>query len=269
LLTLRVHEQLTAARECRHDSVEVSLDLQRSVHSVQIEAEAWMWQGQRYPYLQVARDRTVYYWTGSAFEPAARFAGGLYKLVPTGWGAPTFEIDGIKMLPSEHISPFIDAERKVESIRPCGKVILDTCAGLGYFAACCLRSAAAHVHSYEKSAEVLWLRSLNPWSPAPSPALTLIHGDVLEHIVGLPAASVDAVLHDPPRFRIAGELYSQAFYEQLARVLKPKGALFHYVGTPNKLTSGRDVPREVMQRLERAGFSTRARGDGVLAVRRR
>jgi predicted methyltransferase len=269
LLTLQVHEQLMAGARRGATTVECSLDLQRSIHSVQLEVEGWVWHGQRYPYLQAARERTVYYWTGEAFEPVARFAGGLYKLVPTQWGAPTFEIDGIKMLPSEHISPFADAEHKVKSIHPRSKLILDTCGGLGYFAACCLQSNAAHVHSFEKNAEVLWLRSLNPWSPAPSAALTLIHGDILEHIVELPAASVDAVLHDPPRFGIAGELYSQAFYAQLARVLTPKGELFHYVGTPNKLTSGRDVPAEVMQRLERAGFSTRASGDGVLAVRRR
>ena len=52
---------------------------------------------------------------------------------------------------------------------------------------------------------------------------------------------MDAVLHDPPRFGIAGELYSQSFYDQLARVLRPRGRLFHYTGTPNKLTSRRDV----------------------------
>ena len=269
LLTLQVHEQMMAAVREGAQSVECSLDLQRSHHDVQLDVDAWGWQGRRFPYLSAARERTVYYWAGTGFEPVARFAGGLYKLVPTRWGAPTFEIDGIKMLPSEHLSPYLDAEHKVASIRPRGKVILDTCGGLGYFAACCLQNAAAHVHSYEKSAEVLWLRSLNPWSPAPSTALTLVHDDVLEHIGGLATASVDAVLHDPPRFGIAGELYSQAFYEQLARVLKPKGEMFHYVGTPNKLTSGRDVPREVMQRLARAGFSTRASGDGVLAVRRR
>jgi hypothetical protein len=83
----------------------------------------------------------------------------------------------------------------------------------------------------------------------------------------LPAGSFDAVLHDPPRFGIAGELYSQAFYEQLARVLKPKGKLFHYTGAPNRLTTGRDVPREVARRLQAAGFKTTLEGDGVLAVR--
>jgi predicted methyltransferase len=43
--------------------------------------------------------------------------------------------------------------------------------------------------------------------------------------------------------------------------------LFHYVGTPNRLTSQRDVPREVAARLQRAGFKVQLRGDGVLAVR--
>ena len=78
---------------------------------------------------------------------------------------------------------------------------------------------------------------------------------------------MDAALHDPPRFGIAGELYSQAFYNQLARVLKPRARLFHYTGTPNKLTSRRDVPREVASRLQKAGFSTELNGDGVLATR--
>ena len=73
------------------------------------------------------------------------------------------------------------------------------------------------------------------------------------------------MLHDPPRFGIAGELYSQAFYDELARVLKRRGKLFHYTGTPNKLTSGRDVPSEVARRLRAAGFATEFNGDGVLA----
>ena len=96
---------------------------------------------------------------------------------------------------------------------------------------------------------------------------TLDQGDVETEIAALPDASFDAILHDPPRFGIAGELYSQAFYDQLARVLRRKGRLFHYTGSPNKLTSGRDVPAEVMKRLKRAGFAAELNGDGVLAVR--
>ena len=84
----------------------------------------------------------------------------------------------------------------------------------------------------------------------------------------MPDASVDASLHDPPRFGLAGELYSQVFYNQLARVLKRGGKLFHYTGSPNKLTSGRDVPNEVAKRLRAAGFKTQLNGDGVLAVKK-
>jgi predicted methyltransferase len=198
----------------------------------------------------------------------ARYTNSLIKLVPTQWGAPTFEIDGIKMLPTAKVSPHEDAQRKVGLIRPRGKAILDTCGGLGYFAAWCLQGQAAKVLSYEKNPDVIWLRSLNPWSPPVGGGLTLVRGDVGVEIGSLPDRSFDAVLHDPPRFGIAGELYSQVFYDHLARVLKPRGVLFHYTGTPNKLTSGRDVPKEVATRLRQAGFSTEMEGDGVLAVRR-
>lgn len=268
LLSLKEHEALQAARARGAPTVECSLDLDRTRGTVELGASAWRWQGRDYPYLERCKERTVYHWTGAGFEPVSRFgAGGLIKLVPTEWGAPTFEIDGIKMLPTAQVSPYADAERKVGLIQPQGKVILDCCGGLGYFAAWCLRGGARQILSFEKNPDVLWLRTLNPWSPGAEGALTLTQADIGEHITRLPDASVDAVLHDPPRFGIAGELYSQAFYGQLARVLRPRGRLFHYTGTPNKLTSGRDVPREVATRLQRAGFSTEMNGDGVLAVR--
>jgi hypothetical protein len=246
-------------------AVECSLDLERTRTTVALDAHGWTWRDTRYPYLDACRDRTIYHWTGTAFEPVSRYAQSLIKLVPTEWGPPTFEIDGIKMLPTAQVSPYQDAANKVALVQPRGKVILDTCGGLGYFAAWCLQGGAAQVLSYEKNPDVIWLRSLNPWSPEPGAALTLTLGDVAEAIATLPDASVDAILHDPPRFGIAGELYSQAFYDQLARVMRRKGRLFHYTGTPNKLTTGRDVPAEVAKRLQRAGFVTELVGDGVLA----
>jgi predicted methyltransferase len=248
--------------------VECSLDLERSTTMVTLDAAGWNWNQTRYPYLETCRERTVYHWTGASFEPVSRYTQGLIKLVPTEWGPPTFEIDGIKMLPTAQISPYEDAARKVALVQPRGKVILDTCGGLGYFAAWCLQGQAAQVLSYEKNPDVLWLRSLNPWSPPPGGVLRLTLGDVALQVATLPDASVDAILHDPPRFGIAGELYSQAFYDQLARVLRRRGRLFHYTGTPNKRTSGRDVPGEVATRLQRAGFVTELGGDGVLARRR-
>ena len=268
LLTLTVNEILLRAASAGVDRCSCSLDLERTQTTVELIEGGWAWQGVRYPYIERCKNRTIYYWTGTAFEPVSRYSGALIKLVPTPWGPPTFEIDGIKMLPTAQVSPYADAERKVSWIEPRGKVVLDTCGGLGYFAACCLAANAAEVLSYEKNADVLWLRSLNPWSPRAEERLRLTHGDITSHIGEMAKGSVDAVLHDPPRFGIAGELYSQDFYDHLARVLKRRGKLFHYTGTPNKLTSGRDVPSEVAKRLQRAGFVTEVRGDGVVGERR-
>lgn len=271
LLTRDLAVALAATRDAGDATWRGSLDLGRSEGEATLAPAAWEWRGERYPYPEALKDRTLYHWDGEAFEPVSRYAGSLIKLVPTEWGAPTFEIDGIKMLPTARTSPFEDARRKVALVEPRGKTVLDTCGGLGYFAACCLEAGAARIVSFEKNPDVLWLRTLNPWSPDPSLSdgrLQLAQGDVSQAIAGIADASVDALLHDPPRFGIAGELYSQAFYDQLARVLRRGGRLFHYSGSPNRLTSGRDVPREVARRLEKAGFRTQLALDGVLATRR-
>ena len=266
LLTLPVYRALL---EAKGSAVECSLDLGRSITKVDVAAESWTWNGMQFPFPDACKDRTIYYWDGERFASVSRFTHSLIKLVPTAWGAPTFEIDGIKMLPTAQVSPYADAERKVSLVQPQGKVVLDTCGGLGYFADCCLRDGAAQILSFEKNPDVIWLRRLNAWSPDHDAdnALALTQGDVTEHIAKMPDQSVEAILHDPPRFGIAGELYAQAFYDQLARVLRPGGRMFHYTGTPNKLTSRRDLPREVATRLQRAGFSTEMNGDGVVAIR--
>ena len=273
LLTRPSADALLAARDAGAETWTGSLDLGRSSGEAQLLAEAWTWQGQRYPWPGKIKDRTIYHWDGDEFSSVSRYSGALIKLVPTEWGAPTFEIDGIKMLPTSKASPVDDARRKVALVQPQGKTVLDTCGGLGYFAACCLDAGAARILSFEKNEDVLWLRTLNPWSPDPEDVahggrLQLAHADVSQAILQIPDASVDALLHDPPRFGIAGELYSQALYDQLARVLRRSGRLFHYTGSPNALTSGRDVPREVAKRLEKAGFRTEPALDGVLGVKR-
>ena len=100
LLTLSVHEVLLAARAAGGGVLEASLDLGRSTATVEVVGGHWVWNGQRFPYLETCKDRTIYFWEGAAFQPASRFSGSLIKLVPTEWGPPTFEIDGIKMLPT-------------------------------------------------------------------------------------------------------------------------------------------------------------------------
>ena len=271
LLTLETLDAMRAARDRGEAAWQGSLDLGRSTGNADLGADGFGWRGKRYPWPAAVRPRTIYAFDGEAFAPVSRYAGKLIKLVPTEWGVPTFEIDGIKMLPTAKESPLDDARRKVALVQPHGKRVLDTCGGLGYFAACCLEAGAAAIASFEKNEDVLWLRTLNPWSPDPAASggrLSLAHADVSQAIAEMPDAAFDAALHDPPRFGIAGELYARSFYDQLARVLRPGARLFHYTGSPNKLTSGRDVPGEVAKRLAAAGFRAERALDGVLAIRR-
>ena len=268
LLTLEVIARIRAAAATGAAAVQCSLDLGRSLVSVTPDRDAFAWQGTRYPLPERPRDRSIYHYTADGWEPIARFGPPLVKLVATAWGAPTFEIDGIKMLPTAKVSPWDDAVRKVSLVQPAGREVLDTCGGLGYFAAACLDAGASRIVSFEKNPDVFWLRSLNPWSPVVGGALDLRQADVTAAMASFPPGAFGAILHDPPRFGIAGELYSQAFYDELSRVLARGGRLFHYTGTPNKLTSGRDVPNEVAKRLQRSGFATQMNGDGVLGMKR-
>jgi len=274
LLTRQSAQTLGAARARGATMWQGSLDLDRSIDAVALTVAGFDWRGQRWPWpTTTLKERTLYAClNGDDWVPVQRFSDRLIKLVPTAWGPPTFEIDGIKMLPTAQLSPWDDAATKVALVQPRGRRLLDCCGGLGYYAAHALAAGATLVQSFENNAEVLWLRRLNPWSPdIDAPALqgrfTLTEGDIAVAISALPDAHFDAGLHDPPRFGIAGELYSLAFYQQLARVLKPGAPLFHYTGTPNAKSSGRDLPGEVMQRLEQAGFRAERRLDGVFATR--
>jgi predicted methyltransferase len=273
LIAAGVQRALLAAKSAGERTLRCSLDLQRSETTVRLDEGSWWWNEREFPYPHGLKERSISYWNGVSFEPVARFTTSLVKLIATDWGPPTFEIDGIKMLPTAHVCPYADARQKVALVEPAGRQILDTCGGLGYFAACALSAGAARVLSFEVNPDVLWLRSLNPWSPdnrwvhPTPPALRVANADVTRQMSSLPDESFDAILHDPPRFGIAGELYSQSFYDQLRRVLKRRGRLFHYTGTPNKLSRGRDLPREVAERLRRAGFAPEFTADGVLARR--
>jgi predicted methyltransferase len=111
ILTRPAAQALLAARDAGTSEWAGSLDLGRSNGHASLEPDTWQWRDQRYPYPSTLKDRTIYYWDGSEFAPVARYAGSLIKLVPTEWGAPTFEIDGIKMLPTSKESPVTDARR--------------------------------------------------------------------------------------------------------------------------------------------------------------
>lgn len=269
LLTPAVVAAIREATRRGAATVTVSFDLGRSQTAVEPLPDGWRQDGRVERFPDRVRERTVYARHADGWAPVARYGSALYKLVPTDWGPPTFEIDGIKMLPSQQVSPLEDAHRKIALVAVHGARVLDTCGGLGYFAVAALEAGARSIRSFEKSPEVRWLRTQNPWSPTADPRLELTAGDVTEHLDALPTGAVDVILHDPPRFGIAGELYAGTLYRQFVRLLAPHGRLFHYTGTPNRLTSGRNVPAEVARRLTEAGFAAVRRvGDGLVAQRR-
>jgi predicted methyltransferase len=157
---------------------------------------------------------------------------------------------------SKGINPFASAGQMAAQVVRKGARVLDTCSGLGYAASAALQLGAREVVSVEKSATVMALRKKNPWSQAIYDAkIQLVQADVNVYIHELAAESFDAVIHDPPRFSLAGELYGEQFYRELHRVLKRRGALFHYTGNPHLVKRGTSFTENAAQRLRTAGFT--------------
>ncbi len=189
-----------------------------------------------------------------------------FKLLPTG-GAPTIEVDGVRMHRTRGTTPDADAGLKLDALGVGGCRVLDTCTGLGYTALGAARRGAGLVVSVELRPEVLRIAGLNPWSGG------LIGGDVqpllgdVFHVVeAFPDGFFDCVVHDPPTFSHAGHLYGGEFYSRLSRVLRSGGRLFHYTGEPGSRFRGVDLRRGVMERLRRAGFLRLRWDDRVLGV---
>jgi hypothetical protein len=137
-----------------------------------------------------------------------------------------------------------------------GDRVLDTCSGLGYAASAALNLGAREVVSVERSSTVMELRKKNPWSRRIFGAnIHRVHADIDEYIRELAAESFDSVIHDPPRFSLAGELYGERFYREIYRVLRRRGALFHYTGNPHLLKRGTGFTDHAAQRLRNAGFT--------------
>jgi len=193
----------------------------------------------------------------------------VYTLYPTS-GAPTMLISGIPMHRIKDTGPHQDTLAKIRAAGPLAGRVLDTCTGLGYTALAAAEKGA-QVTTVELDPAVHAIIRRNPWSHRlfATPAITPLLGDVEEVITTFADASFDAIIHDPPMFSLAGELYSLAFYRELLRVLRRGGRLFHYIGNPES-KSGATVTRGVVRRLTEAGFrrvQERAQAFGVVAVK--
>jgi predicted methyltransferase len=91
-------------------------------------------------------------------------------------------------------------------------------------------------------------------------------GSSYELINTLPATSFDSVIHDPPRFSLAGELYSEEFYREIFRVLRRDGRLFHYTGNPHVVKKGSSFVDGVIHRLKAAGFKNVRKVEHLMGV---
>lgn len=268
--------EMLAACRSGADSVESSLDLNRTRVTLPCNAEGVQVEGVEpltIPLLEYVADDANSCWLvdGDELEKIEAFSeemGRYYSLYPTA-SAPTMLISGIPMHRIQDTNPWRDTQAKIKAAGPITGDVLDTCTGLGYTALLAAESARS-VITVELDATAHEVVRQNPWSQRifETPNITMKIGDSGELIGGFPDASFDIVVHDPPMFNLAGELYSLEFYREVKRVLRKRGRLFHYIGNPES-KSGATVTRGVIRRLKEAGFArvtSRPEAFGVVAA---
>jgi predicted methyltransferase len=266
-------EGILKARQAGHASVAVSLDLGLTTAEVAIEpAGVCLPDGQvlAWRYVEKIRssERGCFLIQDDAplkIQVFSEATNRLYSLMPTE-GPPTMLISGIPMHRVKGIDPYRDTLRKIKAIAPVVGRVLDTATGLGYTAIEAARSAE-HVVTIEIEPAALEMARLNPWSQPlfGNPRITQVVGDTIEEIEGFEDGTFARIIHDPPAFNLAGDLYSGAFYRQLFRVLRRGGRMFHYIGDLES-KSGRTVVRGAVRRLQEAGFSRVVRRPKAFAL---
>jgi predicted methyltransferase len=246
------------ARKILGGEERVSLDLGLTVSDVSLDGSSYQILG----YIvssddlkEVAgRENAVFFPEGGSIYQVAIAAGRYYKLMPTS-GAPTVEIDGIRMHRTKDTTPDADTGEKLGVLGLNGGRVLDICMGLGYTAIGALERGAEVVVSVERESPVVRVAEMNPWSRRLFDGdVSLLLGDSFFTIDSLPSGYFDWIIHDPPRLTHAGDLYSEEFYVKLFKVMADGGRLFHYTGEPRSRYRSVDLQRGVQRRLKAVGF---------------
>jgi uncharacterized protein len=180
-------------------------------------------------------------------------SGWSFSLLPTP-SAPAMIIAGFPMHRVKNTTPLEAAGLMIEAIAPVTGLVLDTTTGLGYTAILAAKTADK-VTTIEFEPMAQEIAHQNPWSQELFNNLKIdqIVGNCIDIILEFNPGTFSCIMHDPPASSLAGDLYSQEFYLQLFRVLKPGGKLFHYIGDPGTKTGERSTVG-VMRRLHDAGF---------------
>lgn len=195
--------------------------------------------------------------------------GRYCSLMPTET-APTLLVAGFPMHRIKGTDPHRDTLSKIKAAAPSG-LVLDTSMGLGYTAIQAARRAE-RVITIEIDPAVVEIASYNPWSRElfSSARIERHMGDSFERVQAFDDNLFTCIIHDPPTFSLAGDLYSAAYYRELYRVLRRGGRLFHYIGDLDS-PSGQRVARGVIRRLGEAGFQGITRHKeafGIVGIKR-
>jgi len=266
---------LLQAREAGAASAEISPDLNRTTVRVSIEPDGAVFPGgERLRWEDAetiaASDNTCYLLEQGevrAIKVFSEVTNWVRTLYPTR-NAPTTLVSGLTMHRISGTDPWQDTLNKIRAASPVVGHVLDTATGLGYTAIEAARTAE-RVTTVEIDPAALDLARLNPWSQElfDNPKIEQVIGHVWDVVEEQDDGTYTTIIHDPPAFSLAGELYSGDFYAELYRVLRRKGRLFHYIGDPDSRTVQRTT-QGVIKRLYEAGFTKvtpKPRAFGVLA----
>ncbi|MCS6784555.1 MAG: hypothetical protein RMI43_00425 [Candidatus Caldarchaeum sp.] len=257
-----VNAPLLSGYEARHllsgEAVDVSLDLGVSTEPLRSTADGIYFAGKMVSWntlSEISRKPEDVYVFEERFRKLAWFDKSFYRLVVPGLRIPpTLEINGIRMHRTVGITPLQDAQTKVALFPDLsGAKVLDICTGLGYTASALMAKGAAEVVTVEKDLNVLKMAAFNPWSrPLFAEGIKTVLEDAVVFLQKC-GEVFDAVMHDPPTVKTAGELYSSDFYRLVWKVLKRDGIFVHYVGQPG-IRRGMLFYRGVVRRLREVGF---------------
>ncbi len=182
--------------------------------------------------------------------------GKFYQILPTKT-VPALRINAVPMHRFAKIDPAEHTRRIIAAAVPHGKV-LDICTGLGYTAISSAKiRGVKEVTTIEKDSEVLGLCRINEASSGlfKNPKIKIAEGDAAEKIKEFGSDYFDCVIHDPPTYVIAPELYTKSFCAEIFRVLKKGGILWHYTPEPGKAKGKKENLRErIMTNLGKIGF---------------
>ena len=265
--------QILEARKHGRSGMKLSLDLNLTESEIELEPECVLfpaserlnWQSIE----EISRNETACYTvqdrTAKAIKGFSEFSGRVYGLMPT-ISAPTMLISGIPMHRIKDTDPYQDTLNKIKAVAPIKGDVLDTTTGLGYTAIEAAKTAR-HVTTIEIDPTAQEIARMNPWSKAlfESPNITQVVGDAFHEIERFDPESFSVIIHDPPMFSLAGDLYSLAFYRQAFRVLKRSGRMFHYIGDPDS-KSGARVTAGAIRRLQEAGFKRVVRAPRAFGI---